>query len=268
MNKINVMQGRLSYPLHIEKIQKFPLYTWKEEFESATSIGLDGIEWICDIDLTNPLLNLYTINKIRELSIIHNININTFCMDFLEDINDIFNENYKRMLTSYIEAAESLSVYSKIFYVPKIVIPLFKKLTPEFVDKFSSVINRLMPLGINYKKVFEIDDFDGYRKRWRGYRICYDIGNRQLSAENICDELMEFEDTITHIHIKEKNKEGVSVSLGQGIIGFGGWEKIFETLKKIKYKHDFTLQLARCEHGNEIDTIGKQYIYIKGLLNA
>lgn len=255
------MQGRLSFPINEDKIQEFPKSRWGQEFSSANLIGLDGIEWICDSDINNPLLNFYTINRIEELSNKYNINIDTFCMDFLDNIDEIFNNNSKILLISYIKAT------SLLVNCPKIVIPLFKKLTPEFVDKLGNIINTLIPFGINYNKVFEIDDFDGYRKRFRGYRICYDIGNRQLPSENICEELLEFENTITHIHIKEKNKEGVSVPLGQGIIGFNGWEKIFDTLNKIKYRYNFTLQLARGKQGNEIDTVNEQYKLIKGLMN-
>lgn len=261
-NKINVMQGRLSPSINIDKIQEFPYNTWVQEILFTKPIGLNGIEWICNIDLINPLLNIYIINKIRELIDTYEINVNIFCMDFLEDIDEIFNTNSRRLLTSYIEAA-TLLVNS-----PIIVIPLFQKLTPEFVDKFESIIYRLMPLGTVYKCAFEINDFDGYRKRFKGHRICYDIGNRQLAAENICEELLEFKYNIRHIHIKEKNEEGVSVPLGQGIIGFAGWEKIFDTLKKIKYRYDFTLQLAREGQGNERLTVRKQFDFIKGLIDA
>ena len=260
-NKINVMQGRLSYPINVDKIQEFPETTWVHEIMYANEIGLNGLEWICDSNLSNPLLNIYQINKIKKLlkNTDNRISINTFCMDFLEDIDEIFKKMPYRLLTCFIQAATIL------VDTPKIVIPLFKKLTPEFVDRFENATNRLMPLGTNYNRMFEIDDFDGYRKIFRGYKICYDIGNRQLCAENICDELLEFEDTIYHIHIKEKNIKGVSVPLGQGIIGFGGWRKIFDTLKKIKYRHDFTLQVARGMQGNETETVSEQCKLVKAL---
>lgn len=262
MNKINVMQGRLSFPINEGKLQEFPKSRWGQEFDSSNLIGLNGIEWICDNDLSNPLLNLYTIERIKELQYKYSTNIDTFCMDFLEDIDNIFKGTSKNFLTSFIQAASMLTD------VPKIIIPLFKKLTPEFVDKLENVTNRLMPIGTRYSRIFEIDDFDGYRKRFGGYRICYDIGNRQLPAPRICEELVEFHNNIYHIHIKEKDFNGTSVPLGQGVIGFEGWENIFDTLKKIKYKYDFTLQVARETRGNEVSTINKQFKYIKGLLNA
>ncbi len=263
MNKINVMQGRLSFPINEDKIQEFPKNRWGQEFNSSNLIGLDGIEWICDNDLSNPLLNLYTINRIKELQHNYSINIDIFCMDFLENIDNIFEKETKNLLTCFIQAAKIL------VDVPKIIIPLFKKLTPEFVDKLENVTNKLMPLDTTYSRIFEIDDFDGYRKRFGGYRICYDIGNRQLPAERICEELIAFHNNIYHIHIKEKNFNGTSVPLGQGVIGFEGWEKIFDTLNKIKYRHDFTLQLARENRGDEIKTVSEQFTYVvKGLLNA
>ena len=49
MNKIGIMQGRLSPPID-GRIQAFPINDWESEFEKASKIGFDCIEWIFDME--------------------------------------------------------------------------------------------------------------------------------------------------------------------------------------------------------------------------
>jgi len=266
-NRIYIMQGRLSTPI-TEKIQEFPKYSYEQEFYNANLIDLDGIEWICDYSLMNPLLNFYSNSKIRHLIDKTNCNINTICMDFLEDSDELFNANSIRLLENYIDAINYLSDSNF-----KVIIPLFRKLSFVFLKKLDIVMSNLSLWTPMTKSniLFEIEDFEGYRKLDNyiypmNYNICYDIGNRMLNAENIIDELIEFKSRIKHIHIKEKNSMGKSVPLGEGIIGIDGWENIFRVLRHINYTGDFTLQLARELCGNEISTVESQKRFIKGLL--
>ena len=269
-NRIYIMQGRLSPPITEEKIQEFPKYSYEKEFYNVSKMGLDGIEWICDYSLMNPLLNFYSNSKIRHLIDKTNCNINTICMDFLEDSDELFNANSIRLLENYIDARNYLSDSNF-----KVIIPLFRKLSFVFLKKLDIVMSNLSLCMTPMTKsniLFEIEDFEGYRKLDNyiypmNYNICYDIGNRMLNAENIIDELIEFKSRIKHIHIKEKNYMGKSVPLGEGIIGIDGWKNIFRVLRYINYTGDFTLQLARGGFGNEISTVEFQKSFIKGLLN-
>lgn len=52
--KIGIMQGRLSKPNN-DKIQSFPVNSWKQEFEKASKCGFEVIEWVFDHS-ENPLL--------------------------------------------------------------------------------------------------------------------------------------------------------------------------------------------------------------------
>ena len=47
-SKIGIMSGRLSEKID-DRIQIFPINSWKEEFEKASKLGFDLIEWIFDI---------------------------------------------------------------------------------------------------------------------------------------------------------------------------------------------------------------------------
>ena len=51
------MHGRLSEPIN-NKIQEFPIKTWKNEFKKASFFGFDSIEWIFDKYQKNPIMNI------------------------------------------------------------------------------------------------------------------------------------------------------------------------------------------------------------------
>ena len=46
-NQVGIMCGRLSGPIK-NQIQCFPIGSWKNEFETASKIGFELIEWIFD----------------------------------------------------------------------------------------------------------------------------------------------------------------------------------------------------------------------------
>ena len=60
------MQGRLSVQSS-DLIQSFPTNSWDEEFEKASKIGFEVIEWILD-QYENPLFSTEGISEIKSLS--------------------------------------------------------------------------------------------------------------------------------------------------------------------------------------------------------
>ena len=62
---------------------------------------------------------------------------------------------------------------------------------------------------------------------------------------------------ICHFHIKDKNWKGDNVVLGSGSVNFS---KIFEAIKKIKYKGKFTFETNR--GNNPIITMKKNLKHI------
>ena len=89
-NRIGIMQGRLSNPIN-RKIQSFPISTWKEEFEKASNIGFDSIEWIFDDFLDNPIFFDEQIVEMRSLSEKYQIKISSLLADYFIN-NKLFNE--------------------------------------------------------------------------------------------------------------------------------------------------------------------------------
>lgn len=81
MVKIAIVQGRLS-PMVGGRYQHFPIHAWREEFEIASGIGFDGIEWIIS-DFSNPLMDPKTVTEVKELSQRSGISVTSISLDVL-----------------------------------------------------------------------------------------------------------------------------------------------------------------------------------------
>ncbi len=83
MNKIGIMQGRLSKPGD-NKIQAFPWQTWEEEFEIAAGLGFDEIEFIFEAKgyEDSPWLTPRGLSKIKKVSKRTGVEVNYICADY------------------------------------------------------------------------------------------------------------------------------------------------------------------------------------------
>ena len=73
---IGIMQGRLSNKLGMP-LQSFPWDSWEEEFERASSIGFNQIEWLLDgvNDTNNPIASVDGRKQILYLSKKYSVNV-------------------------------------------------------------------------------------------------------------------------------------------------------------------------------------------------
>ena len=65
--QVGIMQGRLSNQIG-DSIQSFPGVYWKEEFDQASNLGFNTIEWIFDSH-KNPLFHSDAISEIISISL-------------------------------------------------------------------------------------------------------------------------------------------------------------------------------------------------------
>ena len=81
-SKIGVMQGRLSKPLN-NKIQSFPIRTWRKEFSLAKKLSLKYIEWTLDFKNlhSNPLMTSNGIKNIKLLCKKFNVRVDSITGD-------------------------------------------------------------------------------------------------------------------------------------------------------------------------------------------
>ena len=116
MNNIGIMLGRLSSPIS-NRIQAFPVNSWKNDLTLASSIGFDVVEWVFDDLGPNPIMSTEGISEIKTALNDIDISINSICADYFM-INKLFNssehdiEKNLKVLTSFFQ--EDLQHYDEI----------------------------------------------------------------------------------------------------------------------------------------------------------
>lgn len=276
MNKIGIMQGRLTAPKG-RGIQFYPNYEneIEEEFFKAKELGFDSIEWLITEDsLKNNLFLGSFLHQGFIQNLTFEISVNSICLDYLKDL-DLNKEEILNYATQSIDWVANIAnnIGCKILIIPiyeknmnfilikdlisSVLEKYAIKITFEFLDVNSFTgINFINDLYFTFGTDFNRDDKIG---------VCFDIGNNY--NKNIIVELEKYNkyNMLYHIHIKEKTEEGLSVKLGSGVIS---WEFIFQFLKEINYLGNFVLEVAREKEGDEFGTVKRQLEFIGDYLNG
>jgi len=259
MTHIGIMQGRMVPPTD-NRIQCFPRERWADEFELAAQAGLDCIEWIYDLygaDV-NPLATDSGLEKLRDLSRQHNVKILSVCADYFMDkplvrasqteLEDRLNTLYwlleqgrmigiKRMVIPFVDASriDSQAEFEGVVTLLKrvleqarqagIEIHLETSLTPS---RFAELLSKLPdPL----------------------LKVNYDSGNSSSLGYAPREEFAAYGERVGSVHIKDRLLGASTVPLGKGDADF---RALLESLKKVAYKGDFILQVARGTSGDEV----------------
>lgn len=249
-NRIGIMGGRLSNPID-NKIQAFPKFSWRDEFEKAAKCGFELIEWVFDTDEKNPLCNNEGINEIRSLSQKTGIIVNSVCADyFMEKM--LFNvsefELRKNLVTlqNLIENCHKLEI--TILEIPLVDSSSLK--TDNDKEQLVKNLHQILPV-LEQNSLFLTLETDlpsnSFKKLLSSFnhlnvKANYDIGNSIALGYDIKDDLTTLGSLISNIHVKDRKYHGYTVPLGEGDANF---ELFFNTLSQINYKGDFIIQGAR-----------------------
>jgi hexulose-6-phosphate isomerase len=270
------MQGRLTEP-NGRGIQFFPFDNWEQEFQTASEIGLDEIEFIFDYNnyADNPLWTDNGIERLLEIINETGVKVNAVCFDYFmrrpffkssEEYETIKKENTE-ILLHVIKAMERLDI--GLIEIPLVDDSSLKNETEkdEFREWLIEQINK-MPQSI--KVGLETDlpphEFLAYLDSFGNKRVGanYDSGNSSGIGYNLYEEVTTLKNHIFNIHIKDRVYHGKTVQLGTGSADF---EKLFKGLNEIKYRHNFILQAARGEDGSEAQNIRHQIDFVKSYIH-
>lgn len=257
-----LMQGRLT-PSPKGKIQFFPVKNWTKEFSNLKALSLNRIEWTLDQKglMKNPIMSKKGQKKINQLCKKHNVKIDSITGDcFMQKPFWKYQGYKKKKLISQLRKIITYASKLKIKYLVFPVVDNGKIENPEQEKILIEELKNLTQyLKINKVQIlFETDMkpkayltfISNFKKKYFG--INYDIGN---SASNNFDPKEEFKyygSRIKNIHIKDREKYGKTVPLGEGNANF---KMIARLCKKINYKGNYILQAARKKNENEIKTI-------------
>jgi len=244
------MQGRLSKQ-HNNKIQNFPIDSWRKEFETAMYCELETIEWIFDEIQPNPILTSEGISEINQLMKKNNISINSICADYF--MNKKLFEESEIEIEKNVEILKKLILQATKLEISMIEIPLVDSSSLKTDENKNQIINSLEKVSSLAEKnsvniVLETDlnpnDFREFLISFNHPCIFanYDSGNSASLGYNVNEELIILKKWIKNVHVKDRRFKGGTVPLGTGDTNF---VQFFSTLNKIEYSDDLIIQGAR-----------------------
>jgi L-ribulose-5-phosphate 3-epimerase len=259
MTNIGIMQGRLVPPTE-NRIQCFPRERWADEFELAAQAGLDCIEWIYDLygaDV-NPLATDSGLEKLRDLSLQHKVKILSICADYFMD--------KPLVRASQAELEDRLHTFlwllerGRLIGINRMVIPFVDASRIDTQAEFDGVVmllKRLLePAGqagieIHLETSLTPARFAELLNRLTDplLKVNYDSGNSSSLGYAPREEFAAYGERVGSVHIKDRLLGASTVPLGTGDADFPA---LAEGLKKVAYKGDFILQVARGASGDEV----------------
>lgn len=259
MTHIGIMQGRLVPPTD-NRIQCFPRERWEDEFALANQAGLDCIEWIYDLygaDV-NPLAMDTGVEKIKELSQQYKVNVLSICADYFMD--------KPLVRVSQAELDDRLNTFrwlmerGHLIGINRMVIPFVDASRINTQAEFDGVVKLLKDIlqeagktGIEIHLEISLNParFADLLAQLPHplLKVNYDSGNSSSLGYAPREEFAFYGERVGSVHIKDRLLGAGTVPLGTGDADFPA---LAESLRKIAYKGDFILQMARGASGDEV----------------
>jgi hexulose-6-phosphate isomerase len=258
--KLGVMQGRL-VPPEAGRFQSFPRAGWRDEFALAKAAGLETIEWIYDAygEDVNPIGTALGLRELERLSRAHGVAVESVCADWFMDFPLIgvdpqqADARWQRLAWLMRQCAQ--------LGVNRVVVPFVDASAMRSAADVSSVsagINALVPLIEETKVELHLetslapDDFRALldRSAHDGIKVNYDVGNSASLGYRPEEEFSAYGSRVGSVHIKDRQKGGGTVPLGEGDADMA---TVFACLRTVDYRGDFILQVARGIEGDELD---------------
>ena len=248
MITFGIVQGRLLASPHGE-LQWFPGEQWPKEFSLARDLGITFIELIAERE-HNPNNPIWSSNG-RELIMktVENTGRSVYstCNDFIIN-HRLIGKNSDtaiKQVFNYLSATEELGCKHA-------VIPLLEENNitnsnmMNFLDPLKAIAEVAKERNIN---ILIESLLDAYHLREFIEKInepnvacVYDTGNRALYKSDIAKEILHLDSLVKHVHIKDKNKHGINVLLGTGLVNF---LDAFKALSQIDYAGPLVFETER-----------------------
>ena len=255
--KFGIMQGRLTnQPKHI--LSKYPK-NWENEFKFLIDTDLDYIELITEekLNLKNPIWSKKGQEKVLKK------------LNYQKIKHTILCDNY--ILNHSLRSTKTKNYYTKLFNAlpkiscKKIIVPIkILKIKKDYVNlkNFLNFLN-----SINKNKILIVLELNTLNKKillmiknLKNIGITFDTGNLFLYDKKFYKKIFKFKNEIKHIHLKDRDKFGNNVPIGDGLVNF---EVLIKYLKKIKYNNTLTFESHRGI--DAILTAKKNTIYMKNI---
>ncbi len=246
-NLLGIIQGRLSKSPK-NRLQYFPK-KWENEFSKAKRANYDYIEFFSErkFNKQNPIWDNFLINKYKNLAKKNNLKIINFCDDY------VINNDLRKKKT--IKYSIKLLRQVKFLGARNFILPLYgaseinKKNLKTFIKPFKKIIkftkknkiNLLLETNLSFK---EYNNFLNFFENEKIYLV-FDTGNRVIKNRDLSSEIIQFKKYLKLVHIKNRDKFYKNSLLNGGLVNF---TKVFNALKNIKYKGNFTIESTRTQN--------------------
>lgn len=244
--RFGIVQGRLTQS-PIGQLQYFPQDSWEKEFSLAASLGINYIELIAERvhNPNNPIWSSEGISKIKNLANQNKLSLYTFCNDYIID-NCLINN--KKVLEQNIR----LISQGALLGCKKFILPLFERseLTADNLSQYIPPLRYIAEAAKDLDITVCLETIlDGYELIEALDKIdhpslsaVFDTGNRVAFGHKLPSDIRLLSNHISHVHIKDKNKENENVILGTGLVNF---LEVFEALAEINYTGSYTFESQR-----------------------
>ncbi len=267
-NLLGVMQGRL-LPKYKNYYQTHPVGKWKDEFDLASSIKLDCIEFIFDyVEYEkNPLF--YENGYFEILEKTHNtgILVKSICADYFMKFQ--FHSTDNEIVKQNIIILENLIKVANKISISDIIIPLVdsssirsKAKLKRFIDTINALENEIDFGSVNLSLETDLPPLEFFnlleKIKIENVTVNYDSGNSASLGYDMNEEFAAYGNKITDLHIKDRIRNGKSVLLGTGAVDF---YLLIENIKKYNYCGPLIFQAFRDNEGFKI--FKKQFAWFK-----
>ncbi len=270
---IGIMQGRLSRPVQ-NRIQAFPSQTWEQEFKTASQIGLAAIEWIFEEPYAeNPLWSPAGREEIKKHTAETGVRVDHVCADYFME--------HPFFRVSAAEGQQSSAILKELIPfcreigAKSVELPFLDNSRIDSQEEMDATVRAMraaLPVAQEEKLAIALETSlaaPAFRKLLEDMdhplvKAVYDIGNSASLGYDTSEEIAALGKYLSNVHIKDRLLGAGTVPLGQGNADFA---KTFQALKDLNYQGDFTLQVARGEEGQEVETAKKHFDLLKNLLN-
>lgn len=275
IHPIGIMQGRLVSPRG-RGIQFFPFEEWREEFQAASKIKIDEIDFIFDFDRyqENPLWTQQGFSAIQKVMADSGVRVRHVCADFFMRrpffrVTEAERQENVEILQKLLKAAKQVGAGNvevplvdnsslKTKEEKELLIKSLKECLPKAKEAGVTIgLETDLPPRELLSLVQEFND--------PFLKITYDSGNSSSMGYDSYEEISTYGQHLSNVHIKDRILGGTTVPLGTGDANF---DKLFRGLKEIEYQGSFTLQPARQEEGREAETILSYVEFIKKYLKT
>ena len=243
---MGIVQGRLTQPPDYS-LQYFPQENWREEFQLASSIGLDYIEFFAERthNPKNPIWSKEGLDEIKDLCRVNGLTPHTICNDYVIDSSLIDQDDS-------IDQTIQLMMNAPSIGIKKLILPLMEKseITKTNCEGFFEPLRKIARHAEKQSILVCLETLlDGsslltflQKLRLSNVMACFDTGNRAGLGQDLESDISLLNQHICHVHIKDKNIHNQNVFLGTGEVNF---HTAIKAILKIGYRGGFTFETFR-----------------------